>query len=179
MNNASQVRNATLVAALAALAATAWATTEPQPEPMLITDAEQRQLQPEPIEPIATPEAIPLDEAMPEEPASPATSAIRATLPAPPPYPVAQQGEVIAPPVIIEEKRLTLDERIQGEVMDRVARMEHVSGKVGVESHDAVVTLTGYTSTAGQAHRVGREAGRVEGVRAVDNQLRGRVGGSV
>ena len=48
-----------------------------------------------------------------------------------------------------------------------------------MESRDAVVTLTGYTVTAGQAHRAGRYAGSVEGVKYVQNEIRARIGGSV
>ena len=56
---------------------------------------------------------------------------------------------------------------------------DNISGKVGVESHDAVVTLTGYTVTAAQAYRAERTARGIEGVRAVDNRIRARIGGSV
>jgi osmotically-inducible protein OsmY len=45
-----------------------------------------------------------------------------------------------------------------------------------VESHDAVVTLTGYTTTGGQAMRAARAAGSVQGVRYVQNEIRPRVG---
>jgi len=62
--------------------------------------------------------------------------------------------------------------------MDKLATAPNISGKIGVESQDAVVTLTGYTATAAQAQRAGRYAGSVEGVRSVQNEIRGRVGGS-
>ena len=63
--------------------------------------------------------------------------------------------------------------------MDRIAGSQRISGKIGVESQGARVTLTGYTSTAAQADRAGRIARGVSGVSAVDNQIRPRIGGSV
>jgi len=83
------------------------------------------------------------------------------------------------PPVTVEERRLTLDERIQGNVIDAIYSMPNVSGKIGVESHNAVVTLSGYTMTAGQAWRAARTAGSIEGVRYVQNDIRPRLGGSI
>ena len=72
---------------------------------------------------------------------------------------------------------MTLDERIQSNVMDKLASSPNLSGKIGVESKDAVVTLTGYTATTAQAARAGRYAGSVEGVKYVQNEIRGRIGG--
>jgi osmotically-inducible protein OsmY len=83
------------------------------------------------------------------------------------------------PPVIVEERHLTLDERIQSDVMDKLAAAPYISGKIGVESHDATVRLTGYTMTAGQAYRAGRYAGSVVGVKYVHNDIRPRIGGSI
>ena len=73
---------------------------------------------------------------------------------------------------------MSLDERIQSDVMDKLAASPNISGKIGVESKDAVVTLTGYTATTAQAYRAGRYAGSVEGVKYVQNDVRGRIGGS-
>ena len=80
------------------------------------------------------------------------------------------------PPVTVETRRLSLDERIQGDVIDAIYNMPNISGKIGVESHDAVVTLTGYTMTGGQAWRAARTAGSIQGVRYVQNEIRPRVG---
>jgi osmotically-inducible protein OsmY len=90
-----------------------------------------------------------------------------------------EERSVIRAPITVEERRLTEDERIQSAVMDRLASNSRLSGKIGVESRDAVVTLTGYTSTAGQAYRAGREAHGVMGVKYVQNEIRPRIGGSV
>src|SRR5260221_10164477 len=78
----------------------------------------------------------------------------------------------------MEESRLTEDQRIQAVVMDRIATMAYISGKIGVESNDSVVTLSGWTSTAGQADRAGRTARGVTGVRYVQNEIRPRIGGA-
>lgn len=79
-------------------------------------------------------------------------------------------------PITVEQPRLTLDERIQADVMDVIARNPHLSGKIGVVTQDAVVTLTGYTTTSGMAWRAGRDARGIQGVRHVVNEIRPRVG---
>lgn len=81
--------------------------------------------------------------------------------------------------IIVEGRRLTNDERIQAEAMDRIAAHPRVSGRIGVESRSSVVTLTGWTRTVGQARSAEREARGVAGVRYVRNQIRARVGGAV
>jgi len=83
------------------------------------------------------------------------------------------------PAITITKPRITEDQRIQADVMDVLARNQNLSGKIGVESVDRVVTLSGYTLTSGQAYRAGRDARSVEGVRYVRNEIRPRVGGSV
>jgi osmotically-inducible protein OsmY len=82
-------------------------------------------------------------------------------------------------PLIVEERRLTEDERIQSVVMDALAHDARLTGKIGVESNASVVRLTGWTSTVGQAERAGRMARGVTGVRYVENLIRPRVGGMV
>jgi osmotically-inducible protein OsmY len=82
------------------------------------------------------------------------------------------------PPITIEDRRLTLDERIQANVMDMLVQAPNLSGKIGVESRDAVVTLTGYTTTSGQAYRAGKYARSVDGVKYVQNDIRARIGGT-
>ena len=74
---------------------------------------------------------------------------------------------------------MSVDERIQSEVMDRIANNPNLSGKIGVESHDSVVRLSGWTRTVGQARAAERDARSVLGVRYVENEIRPRVGGSV
>lgn len=158
MNSQAKVRNAVLVAALAAVTATAWATSEP------VTVSET----------LAPNETVVMPDESEVTPGSEAGIAPRIERPAP----VAER-RAAQPPITIEERRLTLDERIQADVMDRIASMPNISGKIGVESREAVVTLTGYTSTAGQAYRAGREARSIHGVKSVQNEIRPRIGGSV
>ena len=142
------LRNAVLVAALAAVGATAWAANEYVVQKTDVTVSQTEPIAPD-TAPIATPAA-----------------------------PVEDRS-VAQPPVTVEHRRLTVDERIQADVMDKLANAQNISGKIGVESRDAVVTLTGYTVTAAQGQRAGRYAGSVEGVKSVNNELRARIGGSV
>lgn len=169
MNIRPKVRNAALIA-LAAAGATAWATNETLPDmayaPSGIVVAEQ---------PVTTnSEAIPVNDSLTP------TESVVATDDAVPARTVAVADRSVAQPgITVEERRLSTDERIQMQVMDKLASNEHLSGKIGVESHDAVVRLSGYTTTAGQAYRAGREAGSIMGVKYVQNEIRPRIGGSV
>ena len=81
--------------------------------------------------------------------------------------------------IVVEQRRLTQDERIQSEVMDRIATNSRLSGNIGVTSRDSVVTLSGWTRTVGQARSAERDARSVLGVKYVQNEIRARVGGSV
>ena len=117
----------------------------------------------------------------------------RAVAPAPAPRRTAPRPVVVAksppPPVvaptttrthiIVEERRLSQDDRIRLAVMDRLAASPHLNGKIGVEAKDAVVRLTGWTRTVGQARHAEREARSVRSVKHVQNEIRPRVGGSV
>ena len=162
-----KIRNAALGAALAAIAATAWAANSswspaesfyPGAQPLAATPA------PAPVtpsQPIAVEDSLaPNETIVTDEQVRVDHARVRA-------------------PVVVEERRLTEDERIQSVVMDMIARESRLTGKIGVESHDAVVRLTGYTSTVGQAERAGRIARGVTGVRYVENLIRPRVGGMV
>lgn len=92
--------------------------------------------------------------------------------------PVAVRAPDLARSAItITRPRLTVDQRIQADVMDLLARNPDLSGRVGVVSEDATVTLTGWVATSGQAWRAGRDARGVVGVRHVVNVIRPRVGG--
>jgi osmotically-inducible protein OsmY len=156
-----KVRNAALVGALAAIAATAWAMNETMSDstyvPANTVAIEQTTM--------TVSESVAVN-----EPIAPATETAA--------VPVADRS-VTQPGITVQERRLSNDERIQAQVMDKLASNSRLSGKIGVESHDAVVTLTGYTSTAGQAYRAGRDAHSVIGVKYVENLIRPRVGGSV
>ena len=164
-----------LVAALAAVTATAWATTETlkiAPSTTIPTVViEEHEIKA--AEPLRTEDTLAPDEAViTNDAAAPAAAPERVA-------PVVERPAIAEPPIVIEQKAMTLDERIQTQVMDRIAGTANISGKIGVESHDAVVTLTGYTVTAAQAQRVERTARSVDGVRSVDNRIRARIGGSV
>ena len=83
------------------------------------------------------------------------------------------------PGIIVEDRRLTEDERIRADVIDRLAGNPRISGLIGVETRDSVVRLSGWTRTSGQARHAERDARSVGGVRYVQNEIRPRVGGSV
>jgi len=178
MNNPSNVRSVVSIAALAAVAATAWAMNESTaPTMTYVPPGTYVPLE----ETVTTPPAT-----LQGEPAAPVEQAeLRDTL-APNEIviaprvatPVAERYEA-QPPVTIEERRLSLDERIQGDVMDAILRTRNLHGKIGVESKDAVVTLSGWTSTPGEAYRAGRAAGAVRDVKYVQNYIRPRIGGSI
>ena len=53
----------------------------------------------------------------------------------------------------------------------------YISGRIGVETRDNEVTLSGSTTTPGQARRAARDAYSVPGVRNVSNEIRPKVGG--
>jgi osmotically-inducible protein OsmY len=78
--------------------------------------------------------------------------------------------------ITVTEQRLAVDARIQANVMERLANMPELSGKVGVECKDQVVNLSGNLATQGQVWRAGRAAGQVQGVKYVVNEIRPYVG---
>jgi len=168
MKSHLKIRNAALVAALATVTATAYAMNEyvsahsdtvVAPSETVVTTTTTTT-----IEPVAPAESLTTNETV-----------VTTTTVAPESAP---QFNVPSVPITVEDRRMSLDERIQSDVMDKLAASPNISGKIGVESKDAVVTLTGYTSTTAQAYRAGRYAGSVEGVKYVQNEIRGRVGGS-
>jgi len=165
-----KARNAVLVGAVAAVAATAWATNDMMYHSTYVPayTAPAREPVPEPV--VEAPPAIARESLSPNENVVVANE--------PPPV-VVERRSLYQPAITIEQRRLSTDERIQAEVMDRLSELQNISGKIGVESHGAVVRLTGYTATNGQAYRAGREARSVMGVRYVQNEIRPRVGGSV
>lgn len=162
MRNPTNIRKIALLAALAAVTATAWAMNDSYvaPQTTAATQSGALATQPAPAEPIALKETTIVSE--PE------------AVPAPRALPVIDRS--VQPPITIEERRLSEDERIQALVMDAILTAPRMTGKIGVESRDAVVTLTGWTATSGQATRAGMYAHRVSGVKSVDNQIRPRVG---
>lgn len=165
MRNPTKIRRAALVAALAAVTATAFAMNESD-ETKLQSASSVGVIV---AEDSTTTQGLAPNEAIVAAPAPAASQNV---------VPVVERS-VVQPPVTVETRRLSLDERIQGDVMDAIYHMPNISGKIGVESHDAVVTLSGYTMTGGQAWRAARTAGSIQGVRYVQNDIRPRVGASM
>ncbi len=169
-----KVRNTVLVGALAAVAATAWANHDVItnstyiPTPYVAVEESGAELI---SERLAVSESLSPNETVVVADEAVAASDAR-------PVAVADRS-ITQPGITVQDRRLSEDERIQSLVMDRLATSRNISGKVGVESHDAVVKLSGYTLTAGQAYRAGREAGSIVGVKHVQNEIRPRIGGSV
>ena len=197
MNNRNTPRNVALVVALTAIAATAWGTNEisaptwvpayddspeqsdaMRPAENLIIEDENDVPMPA-TEPVVR-EPLPASERAMSEPAQPAPVPAKprvmpleaAAIPAP-------DSTASQPPITVEERRLTEDERIQAQVMDKLANNPRLSGRIAVEARNSEVWLSGYTATAGQAWHAGRDAGSVVGVRYVHNEIRPRVGGSI
>ena len=172
MNTRPKLRLPNLAAALAATAVTAWAAYDsslvPSYDPPSQTVLEARPLNPEVPAVVANHDGLTANEeivTVTETPIAPRQQ-------------LAPVSEIPPrePAITIEQQRLTLDERIQADVIDLLARNPNLSGKIGVVTQDAVVTLTGYTTTSGQAWRAGRDARGVQGVRHVVNEIRPRVG---
>jgi hypothetical protein len=92
------------------------------------------------------------------------------------PAPIARTVTPAEPAITVTEQRLTEDQRIQAEVMDKLANNPTLSGKVGVESKDSIVNLSGYLTTNGMVMRANRDAASVVGVRYVVNEIRTKVG---
>ena len=163
MNKKPAIRMAVLIAALAAGTATAWAMNEALSQPaeeVPVTDVSAHELTPrEDIAPPVRPsEAKPAPIATTEKAAPQSTP---------------------QPPITVEERRLTEDERIQAQVMDALSNDERLAGKIAVEARNAEVWLSGHVMTAAQASHAGRDAGRIQGVRYVHNEISFRVGRSL
>lgn len=153
--------------ATTSITATAWATNEAMSNDSAYVPATTVAVE----QPATTSEGVaPSESLSPNESVAVANDA--AVAPAPEPS-IAQPG------ITVQERRLSEDERMQLAVLDKLASSTTISGKIGVETNDAVVTLTGYTSTSGQAYRAERDARSIVGVRYVQNEIRPRVGGSV
>ena len=116
------------------------------------------------------PAAKPLPAAKPQ--VSQTTVAIRNA----PPQPVASTSRAA---IVIEARRIPQDEHIRRQVIQRLATNPRLDGQIAVESKDAVVRLTGWTRTAGQARHAERDARSVPSVRHVQNEIRPRIGGAV
>ena len=83
-----------------------------------------------------------------------------------------------APDVVVTAPALTEDEAITRDVVDTIASNPRISGRIGVETRDNNVNLSGIVGTPGQARSAVRDAQSVPGVRNVESELKSRVGGS-
>jgi hypothetical protein len=169
-----RMRNAALMGAIAALAATAWAASDRRGNSSYVpkyTVIEERTSVTTAYPAPAAPPAIAVHESL-----SPNETVVTTTQ-SRPAYVIERPLERTA--ITVEERRLTRDERIQSEVMDRLAGNPRLDGRIGVETRDSVVRLSGWTRTVGQARAAERDARGIEGVRYVVNEIRPRVGGSV
>lgn len=92
-------------------------------------------------------------------------------------YEPATTVTYVEPSITVTEQRLPEDVRITNNVIDAIADDPYISGRIAVETYDNDVTLSGSTTTPGQARRAARNAYSVAGVRSVSNELRPKVGG--
>lgn len=74
--------------------------------------------------------------------------------------------------IIVEAPPLTADQAITGDVVDLIASNPRLSGRIGVETYDGKVELTGRVASPRQAELAERDARSVDGVRDVRNELR-------
>jgi hypothetical protein len=95
------------------------------------------------------------------------------------PLPVVRYSPEPAPvreAIIVNAPRMTQDQAITNDVVDRIASDPRISGQVGVETYRNTVTLTGKVLSPNQADIAASDARSVPGVREVNNELRSRVG---
>ena len=90
--------------------------------------------------------------------------------------PVATEVVYAAPEITVEAPRLTEDQRITSDVAYALANDPYLSGRIGVETYDRDVHLSGSVATPGQVRRAERGARSVAGVDHVSSDLRPRVG---
>jgi osmotically-inducible protein OsmY len=80
-------------------------------------------------------------------------------------------------PIIVTAPYMTEDQAITSEVMDRIYNDPGITGRVGVDTFNNVVTLSGRVGTPWQADKAVRHAQNTPGVREVNTQLMSRIGG--
>lgn len=88
------------------------------------------------------------------------------------PAPTAAYTE---PPIIVTPAPPT-DAQINQDVVDTLAADPRLSGRIGVETRDQEVELSGIVTTEGQALHAERDAKSVYGVRNVRNEITSRMG---
>ena len=74
--------------------------------------------------------------------------------------------------IVVEAPPLTADQAITSDVVDRIASNPKISGRVGVETYNGNVELTGRVTNPRQSELAERDARTVGGVRGVQNELR-------
>lgn len=178
------LRMTLLAAALAATAASAYAAYSSSLIPAFTADAPPPQAEAKALPAPSTEKEMALEanESVVviedvEAPASPAATnrapIVERSRPAPTPVAEAARAE---DSITITKPRLTEDQRIHAEVMERLASNPRLTGRVGVESHDSVVYLSGRLATPGQVDLAERDARSIRGVRAVQNEIQSRIG---
>ena len=196
-----QVGSSIVVGVLAFVAVSAWVAVEIVPEALRSYRPDQAWYRPAPVQATMIPVSAslsPNEVVVADAPPDIETPSEVAAVPAPASVPVAPPARratftttrtkalppppIVAPPrapILVERRRLSQDERIELEVMDRLASDPRLGGRIAVVSKEAVVRLTGWTRTVGQARHAENDARSVRGVRHVQNDIRARVGGSI
>jgi osmotically-inducible protein OsmY len=80
-------------------------------------------------------------------------------------------------PIIVSAARTADDEAITQQVVYTLANDASLAGRIGVQSLEGEVELTGIVTSPGQLRQAERDAMGVEGVRNVRNLLSTRIGG--
>lgn len=180
-----------LLVGLGLVAATVWTVADLLPEPPAAPTIDARATAPLPaLQPVSLEESLSPNEQLvtladaqpaaataprPVHPAPPPASRPKAVVKRPAPRAVAVNAR--AARAAAAQRRAPGDENLRLQVVDALGRTPSLHGAIAVESRESVVRLSGYTITAGQAHRAGRAAASVPGVKRVQNDLRPRLGG--
>jgi len=80
------------------------------------------------------------------------------------------------PSITVTAQRSGSDQRINASVVAAIAGDGRISGRIGVDTLNANVTLTGRVMTPAMAERAASDARSVDGVADVTNYIRARVG---
>lgn len=110
-----------------------------------------------------------------EQPTTPALSNMEL---APQPAPTVTYSDpapAASEEIIVTAPRLTEDQRITDDVVDRIASDPKITGQVGVETYRNTVTLTGKVRSPQQVDQAATDARSVPGVREVNNEIRSRM----
>ena len=80
-------------------------------------------------------------------------------------------------PIVVTESRMPDDQAINEQVVDALASDPSLAGRIGVQTMDREVELSGIVTSPGQSRQAERDAKSVYGVRNVSNKLATRIGG--